>query len=52
MKFKFTKYPSEDNEYNRTQVEMISTAETWTDAIEDFKDFLRGCGYVIKEDKE
>lgn len=43
----FKKTPSPDNHFDRTEIIFRTEAEKLTDILEDFKDFLLGCGYVI-----
>lgn len=47
-KYKFIKLPNPDNEFDNTKVEFEVEAEKWTDLVEEFEAFLRGCGFRPK----
>ena len=49
--YKFIKIKDKTNEYDHVDVQMVvkNTDATWTDLMDVFVSFLRGCGYVIGE---
>lgn len=48
-KFVFKKYRNPDNEFDNSVVKMTTEAETLTEILEDFLDFLSGCGYNVTD---
>ncbi len=48
----FEKIQDKDNKYDRTKVTMVSESLTLPEIFEDFRDFLRSCGFIIDGDIE
>jgi len=48
-KFVFKKYRNPDNEFDNSDLEMTIEAEGLTEILEDFLDFLSGCGYNVTD---
>lgn len=46
-KYKFIKEIDEDNKYDNARIEFEVETETWTELLEYFEEFLKGCGYHI-----
>lgn len=46
-KFVFIKNKDSNNEFDTSTVKMESDTEVLGDILEDFENFLRGCGYII-----
>lgn len=44
---RFQKIRDKDNRFDNTDVIIETQSLTVTDLLEDFKDFLNGCGYII-----
>lgn len=45
MKFRFIKEKDKDNSYDNTNVIVESQSDCLPEILEDFADFLRGCGF-------
>lgn len=45
-KYKFIKEIDPDNEYDNVRIEFEVEVETWTDLLEYFELFVRGCGFT------
>lgn len=52
MRFQFKKMQDPDNEFSTSTVIVESSAVTIDKVLEDFEDFLRGCGYYFKGNLE
>lgn len=50
--YKFIKTKDESNSYDRTTVTFECDALTWPELEEEFRNFLRACGFVISHDLE
>lgn len=48
----FKKIKEESNRFDNTEVIMKSESVTWMELVDDFKNFLRACGYVIPQDED
>jgi hypothetical protein len=49
--YKFIKLKDKTNEYDHADIQMVvkNSDATWTELMEMFVSFLRGCGYIIGE---
>ena len=47
--YEFVKLKDENNEYDHREVvhRVVTEGLTWYELIDEFVDFLRGCGYTI-----
>jgi len=43
--YRFIKEKDKDNKFDNTDVELKSESQTIPDLLDDFEDFLRGCGF-------
>lgn len=50
--FIFKKLKDKDNRFDTNDVIMRSEAMTIPEIMEDFRDFLKGCGYRFKDESE
>lgn len=44
----FKKLPDPDNAYDHSTIIIKTEAETLSDIVQDFEDFLKGCGFDFK----
>ena len=50
--FKFIKEVDQDNEYDKSHVEMTIDTECRSDLLEEFKCFLLACGFSVNGELE